>query len=98
MVKLADTLDLGSNTFGCVGLIPTKGIDMFSIKVEGFKTEAQAKAFIEWYEGQGEQSAAIWFEERKREGEIDVDFMPVDCKKTYPIVFNNNEAKMVLKV
>lgn len=71
---------------------------MFSVKVEGFKTEAQAKAFIEWYEGQGEQNASIWFECRKSEGEIDVDFMPVNCKETYPIQFENNETKMVLKI
>lgn len=71
---------------------------MFSVKVEGFKTEAQAKAFIEWYEGSGEQNASIWFDARKSEGEIDVDFMPVNCKATYPIKFEDNEAKMILKI
>lgn len=71
---------------------------MFSVKIEGFKTQAQAEAFIKWYEGQGEQDACVWFECRVEEGKLDVDFMPVDCGKTYPIIFNNNEAKMVLKI
>lgn len=71
----------------------------YSLRIEGFKTKEQVIAFIEWYEGQGEQNASIWFECRVAEGELDVDFMPVDCEKTYPIVFGfNNEAKMVLKI
>ncbi len=68
------------------------------VVVTGFRTEAQAKAFIEWYEGQGEQDAGVWFECRKEEGEIDVDWMGVDLKATFPIEFENGSATMVLKV
>lgn len=56
---------------------------MYNLLIKGFKTKAQAEAFIDWYEGQGEQDACIWFECRKDEGEIDVDFMPVDCNIKY---------------
>lgn len=68
-----------------------------TLEIKGFKTIAQAKAFIDWYEGQtdlsarsreaeeGEQDASIWFECRQEEGKIDVDFMPVDCSKQYVI-------------
>ena len=56
-----------------------------TLEIKGFKTIAQAKAFIDWYEGQGEQDASIWFECRQEEGEIDVDFMPVDCSKQYVV-------------
>lgn len=68
------------------------------VVVTGFRTEAQAKAFIEWYEGQGEQDATYWFENYKADGVIDVDFMPVDCGSTYPIEFENGSTKMVLKI
>ena len=68
------------------------------VVVTGFQTEAQAKAFIEWYEGQGEQDAGIWFECRKEEGEISVDWMGVDIPATYPIEFENGSTNMVLKV
>lgn len=36
---------------------------------------AQVKAFSDWYDGQGEQDSAMWFECRKDEGEIDCDFI-----------------------
>jgi len=52
---------------------------MYELNLKGFKTKEQVLAFIKWYEGQGEQEAQVWFEERMSEGEIDVDFMPVDC-------------------
>lgn len=55
----------------------------YSLTIKGFKTPAQVKAFIDWYEGMGEQDAPVWFEIRKDKGEIDVDFMPVDCSKKY---------------
>ena len=54
---------------------------MFEIRITGFKTRAQASAFYDWYEGQGEQDAGVWFECQKSEGKIDVDFMPVDVQK-----------------
>lgn len=71
---------------------------MFSLHITGFKNKKQVKAFIEWYEGQGEQDASIWFEEMMLQDKLDVEFMPVDIKKTYPIKFNGNEATMVLKI
>lgn len=64
----------------------------YSLTIRGFKTAAQARAFIQWYEGQGEQDAVIWFENRKDEGEIDVDFMPVDCSRPYMQEGNNLTA------
>lgn len=39
---------------------------------------AQVKAFADWYDGQGEQDSAIWFECRKDEGEIDCSFIGID--------------------
>lgn len=71
---------------------------MYSLKIDGFKTKAQAEAFVKWYEGQGEQDANIWFECRKAEGKIDVDFMPVNCSKTYPLKWEGNELKAVLEI
>lgn len=33
---------------------------MFKVVVNGFATEKQARAWISWYEGQGEQDASVW--------------------------------------
>ncbi len=55
-------------------------MEEYSLKLNGFKTKAQVKAFIDWYEGQGEQDAAIWFE---CSPELGVDFMPVDGREKY---------------
>ena len=71
---------------------------MFNVMATGFKTKAQAEAFIHWYEGQGEQEAITWFECRKDEGKIDVDSMPCDCKKTFPLKWNGDTTKMALKI
>jgi len=70
---------------------------MFKLEISGFRSKEEVKAFIEWYEGQGEQSAEIWFECRMDEGEIDRSFMPVDCKATYPIKFEGDTGFMVIK-
>lgn len=70
---------------------------MYKLEISGFKSEAEVKAFIGWYDGQGEQDAAIWFECRMSEGLIDRDFMPVDCGKTYPIKFEDKTGFMVIK-
>ena len=35
----------------------------FKVELTGFKTKAQAEAFVDWYGGAGEQDAAVWFEE-----------------------------------
>jgi hypothetical protein len=43
---------------------------MFTLMITGFRTQAEVDAFISWYEGQGEQDAAVWFECRQKEGEI----------------------------
>jgi hypothetical protein len=50
----------------------------YSLKFTGFKTQAEAETFAKWYEGQGEQDAAVWFECCKDDGIINTDFMPVD--------------------
>ena len=34
----------------------------FKVVFDGFETEAQAKAFAEWFEGSGEQDAGNWLE------------------------------------
>lgn len=65
----------------------------YTLTIKGFKTEAQVKTFAEWYSEQGEQNSGDWFECRKEEGEIDVDFMSVDCTKMigkWDIFVNNN--------
>lgn len=75
---------------------------MFSLKINGFRDEAEARAFISWYGGQGEQDASIWFECRMDEGEIDRDFIPVNTYKPYVVegdtliawVEEFNEAKV----
>lgn len=61
---------------------------MFSVKINGFRSEAEARAFLNWYEGGGEQDAAIWFECRQYEGLIDRDFIPVDVSKPYEVEGN----------
>lgn len=70
----------------------------YQVNVTGFKTKQQAEQFVEWYEGQGEQDAAIWFECRKDEGTLDVDFMPTDCSLTYPLQWDENTLKLVLRI
>lgn len=71
---------------------------MYNVIVSGFKTKEQAEEFIHWYEGQGEQTSAIWFEERKLEGKLDACFMTVDLAKTFPITWKELTAEMVLVV
>lgn len=66
----------------------------FSLKLTGFKTRAQVEAFIDWYEGQGEQDSAIWFEARKDDGDIDVDDMPVDLRTPYSWEANTLTARL----
>lgn len=39
---------------------------MYTVTFTGFRTEEQAKAFAEWYDGSGEQDAAGWMEENAR--------------------------------
>jgi len=72
----------------------------YTLTIKGFKTEAQVKAFAEWYSSQGEQDASIWFECRKEEGEIDVEYMNVDCEKMMKKwdVFVNNNMDLYLNI
>lgn len=69
---------------------------MSSLLITGFETKAQVEEFVHWYEGQGEQDAVIWLEDRRQEGLIDVNFMPVDINK--PLFFNEEQATLTLKM
>lgn len=71
---------------------------MISVLVSGFDTEAEAEAFIDWYSGQGEQDAGIWFECRQAEGEIDSSFMPCKGADTFPVTFKDGQANLVLRM
>lgn len=71
---------------------------MYEIKITGFTSKAQAEAFVQWYEGQGEQDASWWFECRQQEGEIDVAFMPVDLQKTYPLKWSGATLQCHLNI
>lgn len=71
---------------------------MYNLTFTGFKTKAQAEAFRDWYSGQGEQDATVWFECRKEEGEIDVDFMPVDVQDPKGHGWKMNTLKCPLKI
>lgn len=65
-----------------------------TVTVKGFSTFEEANQFCEWYCGQGEQTASIWFEERKSEGIIPSSFMETEIiQKT-----DNNNINMVLKM
>lgn len=70
---------------------------MYDVVIKGFNTKAEAEEFVKWYEGQGEQDACVWLEIKKDAGVIDVDFMGVDCKKTYPLKWNGNTTTMWIK-
>lgn len=41
---------------------------MASVIIHGFESDAAAKEFIRWYEGQGEQEIGVWWEDRKNIG------------------------------
>lgn len=60
----------------------------YSLKINGFRSMKEVETFINWYEGQGEQEASIWFEEAKLQGNIDRDFIGVDTNKPYEIEDN----------
>ena len=38
------------------------------VLVTGFETDEQARMFISWFEGQGEEDASIWFDVNEKEG------------------------------
>jgi hypothetical protein len=56
---------------------------MFTLMITGFRTQAEVDAFISWYEGQGEQDAAVWFEYRQKEGEVECCSMDTDLSKEH---------------
>jgi hypothetical protein len=62
------------------------------VHFKGFKTRAQADAFVNWYSNSGEQDAIQDFECRKDEGSIDVTCMFVDAMKTFPL---NTESTVI---
>lgn len=66
----------------------------FQLTLRGFKTKAQVRAFIDWYDGEGEQDACVWFFRRMDEGKIDVDMMPVDTGTPYVWEGNTLVAKL----
>ena len=66
---------------------------MFKVLIEGFKTEAQAKSFIAWYEGQGEQDASVWFD---CDEVLGIDSMNTNLEKTYPLKLVDNTFTMVV--
>lgn len=71
--------------------IPAESI---TVTVKGFNKIEEAQEFCEWYSGQGEQDASIWFDCRKSEGVIDVSTMNADIiHKT-----DKNNIDMTLKL
>ncbi len=56
---------------------------MVNVLITGFKNNDEAKEFINWYEGQGEQDASIWFECRIEEGSPIRDFIGCNIEKTF---------------
>lgn len=70
---------------------------MFNLNISGFQTKEQANAFISWYEGQGEQDAAPWFENMMEDGDLDVDFMPVDMSVKPTWKADTLHAKLKIK-
>lgn len=67
--------------------------------LERFNTQAEADAFIGWYEGQGEQDICDWLECRKSEGEIGCKYMNTDIKKYHEVSkWNGNERELPLRM
>ena len=48
---------------------------MAEVIIKGFNNLTEARAFVDWYDGTGEQHIPTWLEELKHIGEIDVDNM-----------------------
>lgn len=65
----------------------------YKLTITGFTSLAQVQAFADWYEGQGEQHAWEWFEEREHEGEIDVTSMNT---KSITTSVNDTDVYMVV--
>jgi hypothetical protein len=59
---------------------------MASVLITGFVSEAVAKEFIKWYEGQGEQVFPEWLECRDELTDDEVEQGAyVDIETTYPL-------------
>jgi hypothetical protein len=69
---------------------------MAKVLVEGFRNDDEAREFIHWYEGQGEQDAAVWLSERKQEGLPVRDFLPTDMN--VPVIKQNERREWVLSL
>jgi len=50
---------------------------MANVIIKNFKSDAHAKCFIEWFEGQGEQDQSYWF------AETELSCQYTDVLKTY---------------
>jgi len=57
----------------------------FTVHIHGFKSLEEAEEFCQWYSGQGEQDASIWFECRKDEGKDVRSFIPCESITVHPI-------------
>lgn len=57
----------------------------FNVLVSGFKSRAEADEFIKWFDGQGEQDLAYWFEEAASKNPDIRPALIVDIEKTFPI-------------
>ena len=68
----------------------------YTLTIKGFKNKAQVKAFAEWYEGQGEQDASMWFGEMLSDGELDITFMPVNL--SIPYVWDDSNMTIWLNI
>lgn len=66
----------------------------FEIRIKGFTSKEQAEVFKEWYSGQGEQDAYIWFETAQDQGRIDVSSMNCEDAETKWV---DNTLEMVVK-
>ena len=63
-----------------------------TLKITGFSSLAEAKAFADWYWGQGEQDSCIWFEECVIQKQIQHSSM--DCDGIEKIDDNTMHMKL----
>lgn len=58
---------------------------MCNVLIKGFKSDAHAKTFISWYEGQAEQDFPIWAECDDTLTEEEQRGAYVNLQETYPL-------------
>lgn len=63
---------------------------MSSVLIKGFKNDACAKTFIDWFQGIGEQQQCFEFEERARQ-DASIEAQFTDTRETYPLKQNSNK-------